>query len=186
MKKVLIISGHPDLKNSTANKKILEVLAEKLPDAKIEKLDELYPDYKFDVAQEQKSLEAADVIVFQFPFHWYDVPGILKLYIDKIFLHGWSYGSKGKALEGKTIIFSTTTGAPDSEYRASGAFEHEVKEFMYNLRRFAILCNMTPLEPIISCGMMYVPEVSPKEQRDLVIAKAESHAQKIIKTIESL
>lgn len=186
MKKVLVISGHPDLKNSTANRKILETIAEKLPDATIEKLDELYPDYRFDVAKEQKNLEDADIIVFQFPFHWYDVPGLLKLYIDKIFLHGWAYGSKGKSLEGKTIIFSTTTGAPENLYRAEGEFEHPVRDFMFNLRRFAILCNMTPLAPIISCGMMYVPDVSPKEQKDLVLAKAELHAKKILETIEKI
>ena len=54
----------------------------------------------------------ADVIVFQFPTHWYSVPGILKLYIDTVMEHGWAYGSTGTALKGKAFIISTTGGAP--------------------------------------------------------------------------
>ena len=97
MKKILVISGHPDLKNSFANATILAEFEKNLPNVEIRKLDELYPNYNFDVATEQKFLENADVIIFQYPFHWYDVPGILKLYIDKIMLHSWAYGSKGNA-----------------------------------------------------------------------------------------
>ena len=88
MKKVVIISGHPDLKNSCANKTILDEISKLCPEIEIRKLDELYPDYNFDVKAEQAALEKADIIVFQYPMHWYSTPGILKLYIDKIFLHG--------------------------------------------------------------------------------------------------
>ena len=44
MKNVLIISGHTDLATSVANKTILETLGNRLPEAEIVKLDELYPD----------------------------------------------------------------------------------------------------------------------------------------------
>ena len=46
MKNVLIISGHTNLAASVANKTILETLNERLPEAEIVKLDELYPDSK--------------------------------------------------------------------------------------------------------------------------------------------
>ena len=46
MKNVLIISGHTDLAASVANKTILETLNERLPEAEIVKLDELYPTSK--------------------------------------------------------------------------------------------------------------------------------------------
>ena len=48
MKNVLIISGHTNLAASVANKTILETLNERLPEAEIVKLDELYPDFKID------------------------------------------------------------------------------------------------------------------------------------------
>ncbi len=56
MKHVLVISGHTNLKESVANKTILETLEKKLPDAEIVKLDELYPDYQIDVKAEQEKL----------------------------------------------------------------------------------------------------------------------------------
>ena len=99
MKNVVIISGHPDLKNSVANKTILDELSAQLESIEIRKLDELYPTYQIDIAAEQAALERADVIAFVYPMHWYGVPGLLKLYIDKVMEHGWAYGSKGTALE---------------------------------------------------------------------------------------
>ena len=42
MKNVLIVSGHPDLGQSVANKTILEIVAQALPDAHIRKLDALF------------------------------------------------------------------------------------------------------------------------------------------------
>ena len=45
MKKVLIISGHPELRdNSFANKIIMGDLAKLLPDSVIDDLSALYPD----------------------------------------------------------------------------------------------------------------------------------------------
>lgn len=52
MKKIVIVSGHPDLKVSLANKTILDEISQKLPEAEIRKLDELYPDCKFDIKAE--------------------------------------------------------------------------------------------------------------------------------------
>ena len=54
MPNVLIVSGHPRTgDDSVANKTILEELAVLLPDAEIDHLDELYPNYTFDVEEEQ-------------------------------------------------------------------------------------------------------------------------------------
>ena len=49
MKNVLIISGHPDLASSIANAAILDEVARALPEAKIRRLDTLYPTYQFDI-----------------------------------------------------------------------------------------------------------------------------------------
>lgn len=72
--KTLIISGHPDLSTSVANKVILDELEKALPGAEIRKLDQLYPTANIDVEAEQKALLAADLIVWQFPFWWYSLP----------------------------------------------------------------------------------------------------------------
>ena len=83
MKNILIISGHTNLAASVANKTILETLNERLPEAEIVKLDELYPDFKIDVEAEQQKLLRADIIVLQFPLFWYSAPSILERWMEE-------------------------------------------------------------------------------------------------------
>ena len=186
MKNILIISGHPDLKISLSNKTILDEVAKNCPQAEIRKLDELYPDYNFDVKAEQAALEKADVIIFQYPTHWYNVPGILKLYIDKVMEHGWAYGSKGTALKGKAFIASTTVGAPENLYSAEGAMKHTVDEFYFGLRQYAALCGMDFKKLFSIGGMMYVPGITTDAQKAALIEKAKKQAADIIDCVKSL
>lgn len=113
--KTLILSGHPDLSTSVANKVILDELEKALPDAEIRKLDQLYPTAAIDVEAEQRALLEADLIVWQFPFWWYSLPWLMKKWLDEVFLHGFSHGSKAK-LGGKKLLVSFTTGAPAEAY----------------------------------------------------------------------
>lgn len=96
MAHILVVSGHPDLNHSIANATILDELATALPDAEIRRLDLLYPDGKFNIAAEQESLLQADVIVWQFPFSWYGLPGLMKQWLDEVFVHGFAHGSTAK------------------------------------------------------------------------------------------
>jgi putative NADPH-quinone reductase len=86
MKKVLIVSGHPDIKNSLANKAIFKDL-ENVENISINNLANKYPDYKIDVEKEQELLLSHDIIIFQFPFYWYSVPGIMKKWMDDVFTY---------------------------------------------------------------------------------------------------
>ena len=54
---------------------------------------DLYPDFKIDVAEEQKHLAAADRIILQFPFYWYSTPALLKQWQDDVLTYGWAFGS---------------------------------------------------------------------------------------------
>ena len=84
MKNILIISGHPNLQQSTANRAILDELAGRLPHAQIRRLDALYFDYQIDIAAEQQALLVVDVIVWQFPLFWYSLPALLKKWLDDV------------------------------------------------------------------------------------------------------
>ena len=112
MKNILIVSGHTDLNDSVANKKILDILSEQLPQSRQVHLDKLYPDFAIDVRAEQEKLIWADIIVLQFPVFWFSAPSILHRWIEQTFLHGFSHGSKGDKLQGKKLLLSYTTGAP--------------------------------------------------------------------------
>ena len=186
MKNVLIISGHPDLKNSVANKTILDEIAKKCPQVEIRKLDELYPDCKFDVKTEQAALEKADVIIFQFPTYWYNVPGILKLYIDTVMEHGWAYGSKGTALKGKAVIISTTAGAPENVYSETSAMKHPLEDFYFNIVQYAGLCQMDFKKFFGICGAMCIPGVTTDEQKSKLIEKLQKHADEIVECLKAL
>ncbi len=186
MKKFLVISGHPDLKNSLANKTILDEISAQCPQAEIRKLDELYPDYNFDVKAEQAALEKADVILFQYPMHWYSMPGLLKLYVDKVMEHGWAYGSQGNALKGKIFLASITTGAPESAYTATGVMGHTVEEFSFGVANYAALCKMDCKKIFYIGGMMCVPGVTTDEQKNQLVDKAKKQAAEILECLKSL
>ncbi|MDB4978367.1 MAG: hypothetical protein JWM56_553 [Candidatus Peribacteria bacterium] len=69
----------------------------------------------------QKEIQKADELVFIFPVWWYDVPAILKNFLDMNFAPGFafSYSSRGiKGLfTGKTMRFFSTAAAPALIYR---------------------------------------------------------------------
>ena len=112
MTNVLIVSGHPRLgDDSLANKTIVEELTSLIPGAVVDQLDELYPDYRIDVAAEQAKLAAADVIVLQYPLWWYGWPSLLQKWVEDVFVRGFSHGSTGTALHGKKLVVSVATSA---------------------------------------------------------------------------
>lgn len=45
-----------------------------------------------DVVEEQRKLQAADLVVIQFPLWWYGPPAILKGWFDRVLTNGFAYG----------------------------------------------------------------------------------------------
>ena len=183
MAHILVVSGHPDLNHSIANATILDELATALPDAEIRRLDWLYPDGKFNIAAEQESLLQADVIVWQFPFSWYSVPGLMKLWIDQVLVHGFAHGSTAK-LGGKKLILSFTTGAPQDIYSPEGAFCHTVEDYLTQFETTATLCNLKLQKPIYTCGITYMGRDATKAALQETLAK--EHAKRLIAAIKEI
>ncbi|MFZ7240103.1 NAD(P)H-dependent oxidoreductase [Avibacterium avium] len=179
MNSVLIISGHPDLDHSVANREILAQLEKALPQAEIVRLDLVYPNYQIDVAVEQNRLLNADTIVLQFPFYWYSYPALLKKWVDDVFVYGFAHGSTGGKLAGKKLLISFTTGAAAEQYQPDGAMHHTVEQFLPAFQQLANLCQMQWLPPVYSNGMMIIPNVSTPEQVAAVQAKAVAHAERL-------
>lgn len=185
MKHVLVISGHTNLKESVANKTILETLEKKLPDAEIVKLDELYPDYQIDVKAEQEKLLRADIIVLQFPVFWYSAPSILERWMEETFKHGFSHGSTGDKLKGKKLVLSFTTGAPEAMYSRDGAMGYDIDDF---LPCFKATCRLTQMDYagyVFTGGVSYGNRTTPEliEQQKKVSVE---HADRLIKLLETL
>ena len=187
MTKVLIISGHPDLDRSLANRTILADL-EDVPGLSVteHRLDRLYPDFRIDVAAEQAALVDADIIVWQFPFHWYAMPELMKKWVDDVLLRGFAYATGGDRLKGKPLILSFTTGAPAAAYAHGQPMNYTIEEFLPPLRQTAMLCSMDLQPPVHSSGMTFIPGVNTDAERATVEARAHNHADRLIAALRAL
>lgn len=182
MKNILIISGHPALRdNSFANKIIMEDLEKLLPEATFDCLSDLYPDYRIDVEAEQKKLVAVDIIVLQFPIFWYSMPALLAKWMEDVFVHGFSHGTTGKALVHKKLLLSFTTGAPESAYDASFPVEAMAERFV----RTAGLTGMDYVGFIYTGGVSYSLRADAEKRAEMAVA-SHAHAQRLIEKIQSL
>lgn len=180
MSNVLVVCGHTNLDISVANKTILENLKKEFPNAEIDVLSKLYPDYKIDVEAEQEKLKKADVIVLQLPMFWYNAPSILRKYFEDVLLHGFAYGSTGKALEGKKFIVSFTTGSPEEAYRHGGVQNFELAEFMPSFQQLSNLCSMK------YCGFLYSTVYVFTAENNKKVEMANHHSKDLINKIKTL
>lgn len=103
-----------------------------------------------DITREHQLLADADLVIFQFPLWWYSVPGLLKGYIDRVFSMGWAYGG-GQALQGKKVLVSLTTGAPEFAWTPEkrGTITDVFKHLFVGT--FG-LCGIHTLEPFVVYG----------------------------------
>jgi putative NADPH-quinone reductase len=134
-----------------------------------------YPDFQIDAEAEISRLREADIIVLQFPFHWYGVPAILKMWIDSI-TTPMVYGKQKGILKGKSFIISTTTGGPAESYSATGYNKYTMKEFLLPLLKLGDSLGMNVLEPIV----MH----SASGDSDSVNYKAQKHVKFIMEQIQ--
>lgn len=172
--KVLVIYSHTYPEISTAGNAILEVF-KATPNFEVRDLDALYPDLsKIDVAAEQKALVEADIIIFQHPIFWFNVPSALKRWMDEVLQHGFAYGTGGDKLHGKKFIHSFTTASKQEFF--AGELEHVLR---------------APIQASVNyCGMEYVQAFPLYGQLTLtnpnVAQEAKAHAEKLVSFVQSL
>jgi NAD(P)H dehydrogenase (quinone) len=79
-----------------------------------------------DIAAQIALLRRADLVMLQFPFWWYGPPAILKGWMDRVFLPGFSYGRENwfetGGLSGKKAMLSMTTSVTSEPYLPDGRF----------------------------------------------------------------
>ena len=184
-KKILVVLGHPRLKDSHANLKIIEELKTKLlPDVHIEKLAELYPDYVFDVVGEQKKILDHDIIVFQFPFYWYNAPALLRKWTEDVICYGFGFDEKGGKLIGKKLVISFTMGDVETNY-VRGEHTFELAAYVDSFRKMCELTGMTYVGHIFSDGYEHISD----DQSELVKKcheKSVDHAKRLAELLEKL
>lgn len=186
--KVLLISGHDNLNSSNANRYIIEQLKEQLGDRlEVRYLDQLYPDFNIDVEAEQQALSQAEYIIFQFPMYWYNMPALMKQWLDKTLTIGFAFGELpdgtiGDKLKGKKLLVSVTVGAPEEMH--DGVQIPPAKVFYQDMEYSAKYCQMEFLEPLFSYDMFYMDEVYGPEKLAQVQANAREHVNTLVQRLK--
>lgn len=150
--RVLLVFAHPSYERSRAARALLAGAG--IGEAPVEgvtfhDLYEAYPDFMINVRREQALLLAHDVILLQFPLHWYATPALLKEWFDVVWLHGFAYGDEGEGLAGKTLGVVTTTGGEAASYGLDARHGYSVEEFLRPIERTAHLCGMRWDPPMV-------------------------------------
>ncbi|MBB6637736.1 NAD(P)H-dependent oxidoreductase [Cohnella thailandensis] len=175
---IMVISAHPDLSRSRANR----TLAKKLKEEKNLLYRDLYteyPDWHIDAQKEQRLLLAYDRIVLQFPLYWYSCPPLLKKWFDDVFTFGWAYGTGGDRLRGKEFMIVTAAGGTAESYRSGGDNEFTISELLRPIQRTITKCNGTYLP-------VFVTYNADKGTDDYLAAEAERLSELIRRPIEAL
>ena len=156
---ILVIAAHPQLEHSRVTRRLMAAVAA-LPEAdpagtpriELRDLYRRYPDYFIDVPAEQAALQAARLVVWLHPVHWYSMPPLMKLWLDEVFAFGWAYGPGGEALRDKDLWLAASTGGPEQSYRPDGYNRYFFDAFMHPYEQTAALSHMRWLPPLVLHG----------------------------------
>lgn len=140
--KTIVNVFHPNLATSRVNRALADVV-------EYRDIYGMYGDFQIDVEQEKAALESADRIVLQFPMYWYNVPPLLKKYLDDVLEFGWAYGG-GTALHGKELLIAVTAGAQN--YGRDNFAVYHVAELLRPLQATSRLIGTKYLKPFILEG----------------------------------
>lgn len=172
MSKTLMILAHPRIEESIGNK-IISELTDKDKNVEVRHLNALYPDFKIDIKAEQKALESADNIIFQYPLYWYSTPAILKEWIDQVFEYGFAFGT-GSKLANKNVIVSITIGSGKKDYP-----QEVLDKILFPFQGLAAYCKMNYIGEVLSNNINnYSPEAAEKAK-----ITAKEHAKKLLNLI---
>ena len=119
-----------------------------------------------DLEAELAKLEAADLVIWQFPLWWFGLPAILKGWVDRVFAMGRAYGG-GRVYEtgmfkGKRALLSLTTGGPEGAYTAEG-FNGDLDAILRPIHRGML--QFTGFE-VLAPHVIYAPVRAEAEQRE--------------------
>ena len=109
-----------------------------------------------DVAAEVAKLEAADLLILQFPMWWFSMPAMLKGWIDRVFVYGRIYRSKMRYdagyFRGRRALVSTTTGAPAETHGPDGR-NADIELLLWPLHFTLFYVGYDVLPPFVAPGV---------------------------------
>jgi len=180
----LVLTAHPDLSTSTANRTWFEALSgiEGVVTRDLTAVGGAQ--MRFNPATEQALIEQADRIVMQFPFYWYSSPPVLKAWIDQVLLFGFAYGQGGDKLQGKELILAITTGGPAESFQTGAFNSFSMNEFLTPFEQTANMVGMTYLPPFVLHSAMSRDKTKLNASTaELIAYVTEPHVQSLLETV---
>ncbi|XP_036603429.1 ribosyldihydronicotinamide dehydrogenase [quinone] [Trichosurus vulpecula] len=119
-----------------------------------------------DVVEEQKKVQEADLVIFQFPLYWYSVPAIMKGWIDRVLCQGFAfevpkYFNKG-FFQNKLGLLSFTTAGAETYFK--NGLGGDARYILWPLQHGVLhFCGFKVLAPQISFAPEHVSEEKRKE-----------------------
>ncbi|KAM9191925.1 NAD(P)H dehydrogenase [quinone] 1 [Dugong dugon] len=114
-----------------------------------------------DIVAEQKKLEAADLVIFQFPLQWFGVPAILKGWFERVLIGEFAYTYAAMYDKGpfrnKKAVLSITTGGSGSMYSPEGV-HGDMNIILWPIQSGILyFCGFQVLEPQLAYSIGHTP-----------------------------
>lgn len=115
-----------------------------------------------DIVAEIEKIQRADLVVFTFPLFWFNVPAILKGWIDRVFISGQFYGGKtiyGRAgMAGKQATAAFSLGGREYMFGPEGLHGPLVDGFLRSFFQGSLgYVGFDVIEPFIAYHTPYLP-----------------------------
>ncbi len=156
--KTLIVVGHPELADSQTQAFLKAAAGDR---GRRHVLTA-----PFDPASERQLLWQADRIILQFPLYWYNVPAILKQWLDQVF-DDHLLGPAGDRLAGKELGAVVSLGRPLAEFGAGKRQGFSLDDYLRPLQGLARATRMRWLPPLAISQFAYQ---GPRDQAALLVA----------------
>lgn len=136
-----------------------------------------------DIAEELAMLKECDLLVLNFPLYWFSLPGVLKGWVDRVFLSGAVYGGRNfydrGLMKGKKAWLTFTLGGRDHMF-GEGAVHGELNEMLKPVLRGTLgYAGFDVVEPFAAYHVPYISQearVEMLEQFDLAISQFNERA----------
>uniref|UniRef100_A0A8C6W9F8 NAD(P)H dehydrogenase [quinone] 1 n=1 Tax=Nannospalax galili TaxID=1026970 RepID=A0A8C6W9F8_NANGA len=114
-----------------------------------------------DIVAEQKKLEAADLVIFQFPLQWFGVPAILKGWFERVLIPEFAYTYAtmydNGPFQNKKTLLSITTGGSGSMYSLQGV-HGDMNIILWPIQSGILhFCGFQVLEPQLAYSIGHTP-----------------------------